>query len=294
MAPDADGTAASPKAEKRIGYIGLGDMGGAIATRLVETGWNLVIYARREASLVPFRDQPVMVAGTPREVAEAADMFCICVGYGPQVEDLLFGSGEAAEGLRPDSIVIIQSTIEPDRCRSISGRLERRNVHVIDAPVTGGTARARNGTLTIPCGGHADTIARCMPLLNSQAALVVRAGEVGSGQMMKLLNNTLYAVNLAHVIEATRVGERLGLSRESIWKTIGAGSGGSTALTHYAKSMAADGSIFPPGAVSFPGGHAGLLSKDVNLLRKQLAGAGLSESLIEKSAERAIETFTQT
>jgi 3-hydroxyisobutyrate dehydrogenase-like beta-hydroxyacid dehydrogenase len=278
--------AATP-GKTQIGYIGLGDMGGSIAQRLIDTGWKLNLYARRAATLEPFRDSTATFHPSARAVAEASEILGICVGDGPQVEDVLFGEHQAAAGLAEGAVVVVQSTIEPGRCRELAARLASQGVQLIDAPVTGGTGRAREGTLTIPCGGDRAVIARCLPLLESEASLVVHMGDVGSGEMTKLLNNTMYAIQLALIHEATEVGGRLGLHAEGIWRAIGAGSGGSTALTYYQASMETHGTIFPPAVVSFPGGYAGLLSKDVQLFRKELAAAGV-DTMIDAEAAGAL------
>ncbi|MBD3759762.1 MAG: NAD(P)-dependent oxidoreductase [Rhizorhabdus sp.] len=273
-----------------IGYIGLGDMGGSIAGHLIEEGWKLYLYARQESALAPFRGGSATILNEARDVAAAADILCICVSDDAQVENVLFGNHGIATALREGAVVIIQSTIAPESCRRFAGHLAPRGIATVDAPVSGGAERARRGALTIACGGDPDIIARCMPLLEAQATLVLRVGDIGSGQLLKLINNSVYAANLAVALEATRTGQAMGLNIDEMWDVLRAGSAGSMALDTHAHNIRKYGRMFP-GPSSYANGTAGILAKDIGLFRSELDKAGLGRTAIDHIARDSIETI---
>ena len=188
------------------------------------------------------REQPLLAsgataAGSPAEAAAAADVLCLCVSDGPDVEALLFGAAGAAAGLRPGSVVIDFSTIDPAISRSLAQRLERQGVAYLDAPVTGGTEGARAGTLSVLVGGAAADLERVRPLLEVVGGSITHLGSVGAGQQAKAVNQVLVAGSYVAVAEAMALGQRLGLPMAAVRRALASGAAGSWALEHRAEAM---------------------------------------------------------
>jgi 3-hydroxyisobutyrate dehydrogenase-like beta-hydroxyacid dehydrogenase len=177
------------------------------------------------------------VADTPRAAAEGAGIVITMVVDAPQVEEVLFGDEGAAQGLEPGSLVVDMSTIAPSAVKSVAERLAEREIHFVDAPVTGSKPRAEDGTLTIMAGGDRADFERARPLFEAMGELVVHAGPSGHGAMVKLLNNAVAAVNAAALAEAFDVGEAYGLDMDRLVEVMSAGSAGSVMLGLKARPM---------------------------------------------------------
>jgi len=248
----------------RVGFIGLGDQGLPIAQRIHQAGLPLTVWARREASLEPFRGTDVTVAASPREVGDASDLVGICVFDGAGVDQVLFGPDGVVTGLRPGGIVLIHSTISPDEVQVIAAKSAERDVRVLDAPVTGGALKAQSGTLTIMIGGDAGTLAEARPVLTTYAEAVVHLGGIGAGQWTKLLNNVLLAANIASAADAVDIGMARGIDRDALVSVLAAGSGRSFAVEM----------LRPGGLDVLARGQARpTLTKDVQLLATATEGA---------------------
>jgi 3-hydroxyisobutyrate dehydrogenase-like beta-hydroxyacid dehydrogenase len=148
----------------------------------------------------------------------------------PEVEAVLFGPDGAADGLEDGGLAIDMSTIAPSASRAIAERLGERGIAFLDAPVTGSKPKAEDGTLTIMVGGEAADFGRARPLFEAMGKLVLHVGPQGHGSMVKLINNTVAAVNTAAVAEGIAVGRAAGLDLDKLLEVIAAGSGASAML----------------------------------------------------------------
>jgi 3-hydroxyisobutyrate dehydrogenase-like beta-hydroxyacid dehydrogenase len=230
---------------ERVGFIGLGIMGSRMAANLARAGFDLTVFNRtRERAQAWASEHGGTVAASPAAVAEASDVVITMVVDGPQVEGVLLGSGEVdapgppvAAGARPDLLCVDMSTIAPRQTRSIGSRLAERGLRLMDAPVTGSAPRAQDGTLTIMAGGQEEDFARARPLFEAMGQLVVHAGPLGDGQVIKLLNNAVAAVNAATVGQALLVGRAAGVDLDRLQAVMEAGSGGSAMLSLKAQAM---------------------------------------------------------
>jgi 3-hydroxyisobutyrate dehydrogenase-like beta-hydroxyacid dehydrogenase len=157
----------------------------------------------------------------------------------PDVEQVLFGEDGAAEGMSEGHLTIDCSTIAPETSRSIGERLRERGIGFLDAPVTGSSPRAEDGTLTIMAGGERADFERGLPLLEAMGGLIVYAGEQGQGSMVKLINNTVAATNAAALAEALNLAQRSGVDTGALIEVMSAGSGNSTMLGLKAQPMLA-------------------------------------------------------
>jgi 3-hydroxyisobutyrate dehydrogenase-like beta-hydroxyacid dehydrogenase len=213
---------------ERVGFIGLGIMGSRMAANLRRAGYEVTVFNRtREKADAFAAEHGGTVAETPRALAERSDLIITMVVDAEQVEGLLLGDDGAAAGAGPDTLFVDMSTIGPTAAREIGARLPGP---FLDAPVTGSSPRAEDGTLTIMCGGAASDFERARPVLEAMGKLVLHVGDLGQGQMVKLINNGVAAVNAATIAQALILGDRTGVDLETLVQVMQAGAGGSAVL----------------------------------------------------------------
>jgi 3-hydroxyisobutyrate dehydrogenase len=220
------------------GFIGLGAMGAPMAKRIVSAGFDLSVFDVRPENIDPLVELGARRTGSPRETAEGAEVLVLMVVNAEQAEDALFGGDGAAETLSPESAVVVMSTVGPEAVRRIEGRLARRGVKLLDAPVSGGVARAERGDLLIMAGGLADLFDEVRPLLAAMGSTVAHCGgSVGDGQSVKLVNQLLCGVHVAVAAEALAYAEALGLDPRSVFETIRHGAANSFMLEDRGERM---------------------------------------------------------
>lgn len=223
----------------RVGFIGLGAIGGIMAERIAKAGFRLGVYARRPAPLKSFEQSGAWVARTPAELAAGSDIVCLCVTDGNAVEDVLFGRSGVANGGAAGLLVADHSTIHPESARAFARRLqEQAQIGWIDAPVSGGPDGARSGSLAVMAGGDAAEIARAAPVFRSFAARVTHMGPAGAGQATKACNQMISAGALAAVAEAMMLATRFGLDARKLPEAVAGGWADSALLRHYLPRMA--------------------------------------------------------
>ena len=223
-----------------VGFIGLGIMGARMAANLSRAGHELTVFNRtRERAEAWAAEHGGTVAGTPAEVGAAAEIVITMVVDGPQVEAMLRGTDGVVEGAGPGTLCVDMSTISPAETRSIGATLAEREVAFMDAPVTGSSPRAEDGTLTIMAGGSAEDYARAEPLFDTMGKLYLHVGELGQGQTVKLINNAVAAANASTLAQALIVGRATGVDLDALVAVMGAGSGGSAMLDLKAGPMRA-------------------------------------------------------
>jgi 3-hydroxyisobutyrate dehydrogenase-like beta-hydroxyacid dehydrogenase len=216
---------------ERIGFLGLGIMGSRMAANVARAGFPLAVWthtpgkAERWAS-----DHDATAHATPADVARASDIVLSMVVDGEQVAAILLGEDGVLEGADPGLLCIDMSTIAPTDTRRIGAALHERDVRLLDAPVTGSSPRAEAGTLTIMAGGEATDFARAQPLLETMGELVVHVGELGQGEMLKLINNALGAANAAALAEAMLLARAADVDLDAFAEVVATGSGASAQL----------------------------------------------------------------
>jgi 3-hydroxyisobutyrate dehydrogenase-like beta-hydroxyacid dehydrogenase len=224
----------------RVGFIGLGIMGSRMAANLAGAGFSLTVWNRTlETAKEWARLHGGVVAATPAELAAASDVVITMVVDAPQVESVLFGEDGVRAGAGEGLLCIDMSTIGPSAAVRIGTALGAAGTHFLDAPVTGSSPKAEDGTLTIMAGGEKADFERALPLFEAMGERIVHVGQLGDGQMVKLLNNALAAVNTAAVAEALLVAESKGIDLDALIEVVGAGSGGSAMLDLKAGPMRA-------------------------------------------------------
>ena len=216
----------------QVAFLGLGIMGSRQAANLARDGHELTVWNRTKAKAQAWAaEHGARVADTPREAAASADVVISMVVDDDQVADVLLREPDgAAHGAREGALFVDMSTISPADTRRIGAALAARGIAFVDAPVTGSAPRAEDGTLTIMCGGADDHVERARPLLEAMGRVVVHVGAVGQGEMAKLINNAVAAVNAATVAQALIAARATGVDLDAIVQIMGAGSGNSTML----------------------------------------------------------------
>jgi len=201
-----------------------------MVTRIVDAGWPVVLWARRPEALEPFRGPAVTIADSPAALGAEADVIGICVWTDDDVERVVAGEGGVLDGCRPGTVVAIHSTVLPATSRAMAELAAKTGVTVLDAPVSGGRRAAFGGQLVVAVGGDAAAFERCQPVFKAFADQTVLVGDVGAGQVAKLLNNALLAANLTVADDALSLGESFGLDAAVLSDFLRAGSGRSYAL----------------------------------------------------------------
>jgi 3-hydroxyisobutyrate dehydrogenase len=223
---------------ERVAFLGLGIMGGPMAANLARSGRDLVVWNRTRATAERFAEEyGATVAGSPAEGATEASVAITMVPDSPEVEAVLFGPDGAAGGLGAGDLAIDMSTISPAASVAIGERLREQEVGFLDAPVSGSRPKAEDGTLTIMAGGQAADFERARPVLEVMGELIVHVGPQGHGSLVKLINNTLAAINAAALAEALELARTAGLDTDALRTVVAASSGASTMLALKAEPM---------------------------------------------------------
>ncbi|MGH0034010.1 MAG: NAD(P)-dependent oxidoreductase [Myxococcota bacterium] len=198
----------------RAGFIGLGNQGKPIAAHLVPAGFATVVYDIAEAPVAELVATGATAARSPREVGEGADVVGICVPEDAHVRAVLLGDDGVLAGAAAGTVVAIHSTILPDTARELAEQAARGGVEVLDACVTGGAARAQQKQLTYLVGGDAAALEKARPVLETSAAKIIHAGELGNGAKLKLCINLITYIQWAAAFESFKLAQAVGLPQE--------------------------------------------------------------------------------
>ena len=215
--------------DRKVAFLGLGIMGRPMAANLARGGFEVVAWnrTREKAERLAAEEDRVSVADTPAAAAGETGIVISMVPDTPEVEAVLLGADGAAEGLPAGGLAIDMSTISPTASRAVGERLGERGVSFLDAPVTGSRPKAEDGTLTIMAGGEEEAFRRALPFFEAMGSLVLHVGPQGHGSMVKLINNTLAAVNAAALAEGLAVARAAEVDTDKVLEVLGAGSGDS-------------------------------------------------------------------
>ncbi|HAN94767.1 MAG: 2-hydroxy-3-oxopropionate reductase [Limnochordia bacterium] len=222
---------------RKIGFIGLGLMGRPMALNLLKAGYPLTVYDRNEHKVAALVEAGAQGAKTPREVAEAAEVIVTMLPNSPHVREVVFGENGLYPALRPGQYFVDMSSISPLAAKEIAERLQEKGVEALDAPVSGGVEKAQAGTLAVMVGGSEQAFAAVKDVLGAMAGSIVLVGPAGAGQMCKLVNQMIVAVNIAVIAEALTLGKKAGVDPERIFQAIRGGLAGSQCLEDKAPRM---------------------------------------------------------
>ena len=221
----------------KIGFVGLGIMGRPMAKNLLKAGYDLTVFDFNAAAVEDVVSCGAKKAANAKEAATGADVFLTMVPNSPHVKAVLFGENGAAEGLKKGAVVIDMSSINPMASREIAEMLKKYDVEMLDAPVSGGEPKAIDGTLAFMVGGKQEIFDAHKDIRAAMGSSVVRCGDIGAGNVTKLCNQMIVAVNIAVLGEALMMGQMAGVEPEKIFEAIKGGLAGSTVMNAKAPMM---------------------------------------------------------
>jgi 2-hydroxy-3-oxopropionate reductase len=208
---------------EKVGFVGLGIMGAAMAGNLLEAGHDLVVHNRTRTKAEQLTQYGALVADSPREVAESSDISITMLPGPSEVEEVVAGEGGLLEGAKEGSLIVDMSTSSPPLARELARTARERAVGMLDAPVSGGDVGARNGTLSIMVGGDEGDFERARPLFDVMGATVNHVGPSGAGQVVKACNQVVVALTIEAVSEALVLGSKGGVAPEKILEVLSGG-----------------------------------------------------------------------
>ncbi len=229
----------------KIGFIGLGIMGKPMSKNLLKAGYELVVNNRSKAAVDELVAAGATGANSAKEVAEQCDVIITMLPNSPQVREVCLGENGVIDGAKAGTIVIDMSSIDPVESKAIGAELAKKGVEMMDAPVSGGEPKAIDGTLSVMVGGTKENFDKYYDLLMAMAGSVVYVGNLGSGNVAKLANQVIVALNIAAVSEALTLAVKNGADPELVYQAIRGGLAGSTVLDAKAPMMMAHN--FKPG-----------------------------------------------
>lgn len=218
----------------KLGFIGTGVMGGAIAAHLLDAGHELVVYNRTKAKTDALIAKGATWAGTPAEVAEQSDIIFSMVGYPTDVEDIYFGKKGVFSTLSAGKTVVDMTTSTPTLAEKIAARAEALKAHALDAPVSGGDVGAKNATLTVMVGGDQATYDAVRPLFELVGQKVHLFGPAGKGQHTKMANQIMIAGTMTGTVEMMVYAQHAGLNMTDVLDTLSSGGADNWSMDNYA------------------------------------------------------------
>jgi len=243
---------------EKLGYLGLGMMGFPMSRRLLNAGYEVSVWNRSAAKAKALVEAGATLAANPREVATSASIIFMCVTDAAAVEDVVFGPHSFAAVPGTGKLVVDFSSIHPDKARTIAARLKAANgMNWVDAPVSGGTKGAGEGTLAVMAGGDAADIERIRPYVLAMARRLTHMGPTGAGQMTKLCNQVIVGCAMTVLAEATRLAVNAGIDAGKLPEALAGGFADSIPLQLFVPRMV-------QGIHSPPLGHVATMLKDLD------------------------------
>lgn len=222
---------------ERVGFVGLGIMGQGMARNLMKAGYTVHVWNRTASKMAPLVAEGAHAAASPAEVAAQCDIVVTCVSDTPDVEAVLLGEAGIIHGAKPGALVIDCSTISPQATRDFAATLNEKGIHMVDAPVSGGSEGAARGTLTIMVGGADEDVERAKPVLQAMGKTITHIGEIGSGQVVKAVNQVLVVGNCLAMCEALLLAQAGGVDLQKTFDAISQGAAGSWMFTNRAPQI---------------------------------------------------------
>lgn len=221
----------------KIGFVGLGIMGRPMAKNLVKAGHELIVFDFNKDAVADLESCGAKSAANGKEVAAQTEVVITMVPNSPHVRAAVLGENGVAEGAKPGTVVIDMSSIDPTESKAIGAELKKFGVDMMDAPVSGGEPKAIDGTLSVMVGGKKELFDKYYDMLMAMAGSVVYVGDLGSGNVAKLANQIVVAVNIAAVSEALTFAKKAGTDPELVYQAIRGGLAGSTVMDAKAPMM---------------------------------------------------------
>jgi 2-hydroxy-3-oxopropionate reductase len=234
---------------KKIGFIGLGAMGGPMAKNLVNKGFGLTVFDAVPERMEPLKAMGAVTASTCQEVAEKCPVVITVLPASAHVREAVLGKEGVLGGIQKGSILIDMSTIDPITTREIAGLLGEKGVEMLDAPIARGVPAAVAGTLVIYVGGKKEVFDRYRGILAAMGTDIYHVGDIGSGEVVKIVNNLMVAVTTCALAEAMVLGVKAGVKPDILFEALSSGSGNSFVLQNHYKNAVMKGKfeegVFP-------------------------------------------------
>ena len=218
--------------ETRIGWIGTGVMGSSMCGHMINAGFAATVYSRTKQKAEALIAKGARWAASPKEVAQNSDIVFSIVGFPADVREVLLGDDGALAGAKSGCVLVDMTTSQPSLAVEIYDAARAKEIHSIDAPVSGGDIGARNAALSIMIGGDADVVAALQPVWEAMGKTIVHQGGPGAGQHTKMVNQILIATGMIGVCEALLYGYRSGLDPATVLKSVSSGAAGSWSLSN--------------------------------------------------------------
>ncbi len=271
-----------------IGFIGTGVMGKSMAGHFLKAGYPLVVFSRTKEKAADLIEKGAQWADSPRKMSEMANVIFTMVGYPADVEEVYFGEDGLIQQGKSGSYFIDMTTSSPSLAVKIYQEAEKRGIHAIDAPVSGGDVGAKEAKLSIMAGGEKGAFDAIRPLLEHLGTNIVYQGNPGAGQHTKMANQIAIASNMIGVCEAIVYAENAGLNPENVLKSITAGAAGSWSLSNLAPRML-NGNFEPGFYIKHFIKDMKIALDEAERMAMEAPGLSLAKSLYEQLAEKGEE-----
>jgi 3-hydroxyisobutyrate dehydrogenase-like beta-hydroxyacid dehydrogenase len=262
----------------RVGLIGAGRMGRPMTQRLIESGHEVCVLGRSEASRSDLASAGANVVADAAAVGADADVVLVCVFTDEQVHDVCLGTGLLAT-MSAGAVVVLHTTGSPRTAEAVAAAAGQHGVAVVDAPVSGGPHDIAAGTLTLFVGGEADIVARIRPVLSCYGDPVLHVGSLGAGQAVKLVNNALFAAQLGLLADSVRLAAQLGVDEAVLLQALPHASAAGRALA---------GAVSRGSVARFSEAVSGFLDKDVAEVRKVVHDLGADLGTLDAAIKAAV------
>ena len=217
---------------ERVGFVGLGIMGQGMARNLLKAGYSVRVWNRTSSRMDPLIEAGATAGASPADVAANCDIVAVCVSDTPDVEEVILGENGILSGVQAGALVIDFSTISPQATIDIAEQLSAKGVKMLDAPVSGGSEGAANGTLSIMIGGDEDQVERARGVFEAMGNTITHVGKQGAGQTVKLVNQILVVGNCLAMCEALIFAQAGGVDLERCLNAVTGGAAGSWMLAN--------------------------------------------------------------
>ena len=224
---------------EKVGFIGLGIMGSGMVNNLLKVGFDVCVWNRTPSRMDSFCASGARCCSSPADLAAHSDIIITCVSNTEDVEEVILRENGVIYGAKEGSLVIDMSTISPDATKYIAGALQQKGVHMLDAPISGGSEGAAKGTLSIMVGGDLEQFERALPVFQAMGKTITHVGDTGAGQMVKLVNQIVVVVTMLGVSEALLFAQAGGLDLQKTLDAVSQGAAGSWALSNRGPQMIA-------------------------------------------------------
>jgi 3-hydroxyisobutyrate dehydrogenase len=229
----------------RIGWIGTGVMGHSMCGHLIDKGFTATVNSRTKAKAETLLGKGAKWADSPKAVAEQSDVVFTIVGFPADVREVTLGANGTLAGAKAGTVLVDMTTSDPSLAVEIAQLAKGKDVHAVDAPVSGGDVGAREARLSIMIGGEKEIVDALQPCWEAMGKTIVYQGPAGAGQHTKMVNQVLIATGMIGVCEALLYGYKAGLNLETVMQSVSSGAAGSWSLSNYGPRMMANN--FDPG-----------------------------------------------